>query len=165
MNENDQVEEQDNTQKYYCYILRNHDEKHKNKTYNGYTVNPQRRIRQHNSEIAKGAKYTSAFGNKTWEIYVLICGFPDDVNALQCEWRIRHPGGKKRTKKHTGPIGRVVGLNQVLKLDKWTENSTILNKDLQLTVYIIKEYAELLTDLPDNIKVVEMDDRIDLENV
>lgn len=37
--------------KHYWYILKNNDDNDRNKTYNGYTVNPKRRIRQHNQEI------------------------------------------------------------------------------------------------------------------
>ena len=33
---------------HYCYILRNKHDPDINRTYNGYTVNPVRRIRQHN---------------------------------------------------------------------------------------------------------------------
>ena len=72
---------------HYCYILRNSYEPDKNRTYNGYTVNPSKRIRQHNQEIKGGAIYTKSWGNKSWEIYVLITGFPDHHNALQCEWK------------------------------------------------------------------------------
>lgn len=38
---------------HYCYLLRSLNEKYKNSTYIGYTVNPMRRIRQHNREVSK----------------------------------------------------------------------------------------------------------------
>lgn len=127
--------------KFYCYILKNNDN---NKTYNGFTVNTDRRIRQHNSIIKGGAKATK--GVNTWHIYALISGFPDKVNALQCEWRIKHPDNKKiRGNKYYGPKGRIIGLNEVLSLDKWTNNSTVLNADITLTVYIDEEYINLIT--------------------
>lgn len=78
--------------KYYCYILKNGDN---NRTYNGFTTNPRRRIRQHNGEIKGGAKYTEKFGSN-WEYYFIMTGFPDSINALQCEWKIRHPTNKKK---------------------------------------------------------------------
>ena len=36
---------------HYCYLLRSLNEKYKHSTYIGYTVNPKRRIRQHNREV------------------------------------------------------------------------------------------------------------------
>ena len=85
---------------YYCYILRNNSEEYKNYTYNGYTVNPWRRVRQHNGIIKGGAKAT-AKKNNAWEVYVLITGFVTSNNALSCEWRIKKPLNKKRIKEFT----------------------------------------------------------------
>ena len=150
---------------HYCYILRNKNESSINRTYNGYTVNPKRRIRQHNQEIKGGAKYTREWGNKSWEMYVLIKGFPDNHNATQCEWKIKHPARKRiRPSHYNCPAGRIIGLNEVLKLDKWTNNSTILTKDISLKIWIVKEYAHLLVNLPDNIEVIVVD-FIDLSNL
>ena len=36
---------------HFCYLLRSLNEKCKNSTYIGYTVNPKRRIRHHNREV------------------------------------------------------------------------------------------------------------------
>lgn len=140
--------------KYYCYILKNSHEPHKNRTYNGFTNNPKRRIRQHNGEIKGGAKYTRSFGNSTWEIYALITGFTSKSNALQCEWRIKHPDNKKRrSNKYNSPMGRIKGLNEVLKLNKWTKQSNIDNKNLKLKLWIKKGYEQLLNDIPNNIDI------------
>ena len=140
--------------KHFCYILRNRFEPHINRTYNGYTVDLKKRLRQHNQEIKGGAKYTKSFGNKTWEYIAYIEGIPNYKNALQCEWRIKHPDNKRRrSKKYCSPEGRIKGLNLVLKTNKWTNNSVIENKDMQLTVNILKEYVHLLDNIPDNIKV------------
>lgn len=149
----------------YCYLLKNNYEPHKNRTYNGYTVDPKRRIRQHNQEIKGGAKYTKKWGNKNWEIYVLIKGFPDNKNALQCEWKIKHPAPKKRRpKRYNSPEGRVLGLNEVLKLDKWTNQSCFMNKDINLEIWIVKEYAEYLIDIPNNYKI-NIVDKIDFDYI
>ena len=148
---------------HYCYILRNTE--NVNRTYNGYTISPKHRIRQHNQEIKGGAKYTTKWGNKTWEIYVIIKGFPDIHNALQCEWRIKHPARKRvRPSIYNSPAGRVIGLNEILQLDKWTSNSTYLTKDINLEIWLIKEYSSLITNLTDNIKL-NIVDKIDLDNI
>jgi len=46
----------------------------KNNTYNGYTVNLERRIRQHNKEIKGGAKYTTRRVDvcNTWKYLITI---------------------------------------------------------------------------------------------
>ena len=150
---------------HYCYILRNKHDPDINRTYNGYTVNPVRRIRQHNQEITGGAKYTKSWGKKSWEIYVLIKGFPDNHNATQCEWKIKHPARKRvRPQQYNCPEGRIIGLNEVLHLDKWTNNSIIYNKDLSLKIWIVKEYAHLLTDMPSNIEIIAVDS-IELKDI
>lgn len=141
---------------WYCYILRSHNPKFKNRTYNGMTNNPKRRIRQHNEEIKGGAKATRGKGE--WEIYALLTGFPDKINCFQCEWRIKHPTNqRKRPSKYNRPKGRIKGLNEVLHSDKWTVNSTIPINEMNLTLWIIKEYTELLVDLPPNITVHSVD--------
>ena len=87
---------------FWCYILYNTKEEYKNCTYVGYTVNPQRRIRQHNAEIKGGAKATKK-GAGSWEFAALITGFETNNNALSCEWKLKHPDGKKRkNKKYCG---------------------------------------------------------------
>lgn len=145
--------------RYFCYILRNHHLPHINRTYNGFTVNPKRRIRQHNQEIKGGAKYTRIFGNRSWEMYVLISGFPNDINALQCEWRIKHPNNRRKCcRKYCTPTGRIIGLNNILKLPQWTRNSTVLNNTLDLHVWILQDFAHLLTNLPEYVTLHVVDD-------
>ncbi len=43
---------------YGCYLLESKNPKGKGRTYVGFTVNPRRRIRQHNGEIVNGAHKT-----------------------------------------------------------------------------------------------------------
>ena len=135
---------------HYCYILQNNDNQ---RTYNGYTIDNAKRLRQHNGEIVGGAKSTKC--SKTWYHTAIVSGFPDKRNALQCEWRIRKPFNKRRTREYCGPEGRIKGLNHVLHLDKWTSNS--IKSGFPLEVKILPEYRHLLTDLPDYITVTELD--------
>jgi len=144
--------------KHYCYILRNSFEPDTNRTYNGYTVNPAHRIRQHNQQIKGGAMYTKKWGNQSWEIYVLICGFPDNHNALQCEWKIKHPARKrKRPSVYNSPAGRVMGLAEILRGERWTSKSTHRVCDMNLEIWILDEYARLLDGLPENIRINVVD--------
>jgi predicted GIY-YIG superfamily endonuclease len=148
--------------KHYCYILRNLHVPDINRTYNGYTVDPKKRIRQHNQEIKGGAKYTKTWGNKSWEIYALLSGFPDNHNALQCEWKIKHPAQKRvRPAKYNSPEGRLIGLKEILKLDKWTSQSIYCTKDIKLEIWVLKEYEHIMSDLPECI-ILHVVDKIDL---
>ena len=134
---------------HYCYILQNDDNQ---RTYNGYTVNTVKRLRQHNGSLSGGAKSTRH--SKTWRYIAIVSGFPDTHSALQCEWRIRKPFNKRRTREYCGPEGRIKGLNHVLHLDQWTSNS--IPNGFPLEVKILKEYKYLLSDLPDYITVTNM---------
>jgi structure-specific endonuclease subunit SLX1 len=120
---------------YYCYILNNNTEKYNNRTYVGSTNNPKRRIRQHNREISGGAKSTK-YCNE-WMYCVLLSGFPDKINMLQCEWTIKH-------KKYYGKEGRIKSLCKTLNQEKWTKNSTIMNKDIKLELTILEKYKNII---------------------
>ena len=136
---------------YICYIL-----KCGNYTYNGCTNNFKRRIRQHNGEIKGGAKCTSRRG--PWNVYCIITGFENNIEALQTEWRIKRVEGRKRSRKYSGPDGRIIGLNTILKFEKFTSNSKRLVKDMQLIIYLDKEYQKLLVDIPENIIIKDIND-------
>lgn len=146
------------SQPWYCYILRNKQSKYAHLTYNGSTNNPYRRLRQHNEEITGGAVYTHGRGG-CWEIYALLTGFVDHKNALSCEWRIKHTNGRpgKRPNEHLGVDGRIRGLNEVLKLDKWTSKCLVNNKDIDYTLYIAEDVANYIRteELPENITVIQ----------
>ena len=59
-----------------------------NYSYVGMTNDIFKRLRQHNGEIAGGARYTSK--RKNWYPVLIIDGFQDMKSAMQCEWRLKH---------------------------------------------------------------------------
>ncbi len=95
---------------YYCYIITNeHD-----RTYNGYTVNLNRRLRQHNGEIKGGAKATR--GRGPWSFLAVITSDCWDCvsTAMQHEWSIKYPTRRRpRPKEYNGAVGRLRSLAHV----------------------------------------------------
>lgn len=57
------------------------------KTYVGATVDPARRLRQHNGEISGGARATKG---RAWRRVFLVSGFEDERAALRFEWRWKY---------------------------------------------------------------------------
>lgn len=126
-----------------CYILRNKINGH---TYNGMTNNIDRRIRQHNGEIAGGAIATRK--NRPWEMYCIISGFKNMKEAMRAEWRIRRIKGRKRPKIYCGPEGRIKGLKWcLLNLDKWTKQCDSNICDEELTLHICEDLYIFVNDL------------------
>ena len=69
---------------WFCYMLASTDGR---KTYVGATVDPDRRLRQHNGEICGGARATKG---RCWNRRFLVGGFEDERAALRFEWRWKY---------------------------------------------------------------------------
>ena len=85
-----------------------------------------------------------------------MTGFPDHKNTLSCEWRIKHTEGKPRTQRspqHRGTKGRIVAMNDILQLEKWTQQCQYNNCDHQFTIYIADDVVQYINFdvLPSNI--------------
>lgn len=97
---------------FYCYIIHNeHD-----RTYNGYTVNLERRLRQHNGVIKGGARYTK--GKGPWEFCLVITSPCWDCisTAMQHEWSIKYPTRRRpRPSKYNGVVGRLNSFADIFK--------------------------------------------------
>ena len=72
-----------------CYILRSMNPAYKTHCYIGFTVNPPRRIKQHNGELTGGAFKTHKM--RPWEMTLVVWGFPTKNLALKFEWIWQHP--------------------------------------------------------------------------
>ncbi len=70
------------------------------RTYVGATVDPDRRLRQHNKEIVGGARATAG---DHWRRICLVKGFPDERAALQFEWMWKY---LTRSCKRGDPVER-----------------------------------------------------------
>jgi predicted GIY-YIG superfamily endonuclease len=68
-----------------CYVLKSLSSK---RIYVGYTVDFNRRLRQHNGELVGGAKKTEK--GRPWIPICHIKGFYEKSSALRFEWRIQH---------------------------------------------------------------------------
>ena len=148
---------------WYCYILRNKLTQYQNNTYNGSTNNPIRRLRQHNEEISGGARATHGKGSG-WEYACMLSGFPDHINCLSAEWRMKCPSGRpgKREYKYQGVKGRISSLNEILPLERWTGKCKADNSDTFFKLHILKDVVQYLdlTKVPEYIHV-EIVDKID----
>ncbi|EDQ88769.1 uncharacterized protein MONBRDRAFT_8836 [Monosiga brevicollis MX1] len=61
----------------------------------GFTTDPVRRLRQHNSEIGGGAVRTTR-AKGSWDMAAIVYGFPNKVAALRFEWAWQHPLKSRR---------------------------------------------------------------------
>jgi hypothetical protein len=94
----------------------------------------------------------------------MLSGFPDHINALSCEWRMKCPSGRpgKREGKYQGVKGRVSSLNEILPLERWTGKCIVDNMDFKLKLHILRDVVGYLdmNKVPENI-TVEIVDTID----
>ena len=127
-----------------CYIIENN-----GCTYCGMSNDVHRRLRMHNGEIVGGAKYTASKG-PGWEHVCIISGFPTMVNAMQCEWAIKHVAPRNAG----GVAARIRKVITVLNKERWTSKSP-LAADIPLIVTWTKpEHRPPALGLPPHISEV-----------
>lgn len=131
-----------------CYLLFSRNPKCKGLTYIGFTVNPERRITQHNRGKAKGGAWKTS-NRGPWDMVLIVHGFPSDIAALRFEWAWQNPNRSRRLKdivkaksrKETRFQFRVRVVSHMLNQAPWNK--------LPLTVRWLKqEYAVPLPNCP-----------------
>lgn len=107
--------------------------------------------------ITGGAKVTTQKGGG-WQYCAILSGFPDKINCLSCEWRIKCPSGRpgKRESKYNSPAGRIKSLNEILPLEYWTKQCTVNNREFNMKLHIVEDlYDNLeLSVIPENIEII-----------
>jgi structure-specific endonuclease subunit SLX1 len=98
-------------------------------TYVGATIDPDRRLRQHNHEISGGAYATGAkvAVGEIWSRICYISGFPSWSSALQFEWRFKQIS-RKLSKNMIPFKRRMIALKTLLDLDKSTSKAIPYNE-------------------------------------
>ncbi|KAJ4828916.1 hypothetical protein Tsubulata_008089 [Turnera subulata] len=150
----DQTKTQQGKGFFACYLLTSLCPRFKGHTYIGFTVNPRRRIRQHNGEIGCGAFRTKK--RRPWEMVLCIYGFPTNVSALQFEWAWQHPRESVNVREAAAAFKTFSGVANKIKLAY-----TMLNlpawSSLGITVnYFSTKYTNHsggCPSLPQNMKV------------
>lgn len=85
---------------YGCYLLQSISKP--NQTYIGFTMDPSRRIRQHNGEIAAGAIKTQKY--RPWKMILCVWGLPNKIAALQFEFAWQNPALCRHVKEHVSHL-------------------------------------------------------------
>ena len=124
----------------YCYILHSPSTQ---RTYNGYTNNLPRRLRQHNQELVGGARATKRAQDWEFACYVTSPTW-DRVAALKFEWHVKYPTRKRpRPRCYDKVQGRLASLAVIFGDPRYADTPFVL--------HCPECYRALLPPLPPNV--------------
>ncbi len=95
-----------------------------NRSYVGETNKFQRRIRQHNRELTKGAKATRGYTD--WHLVYLVEGLPDRKTARQLEWRLHRRTPKSTRFGTSAAAQRAWQLYRAFQMEKFTDTAPLV---------------------------------------
>lgn len=141
---------------YYCYIVFNENDR----TYNGYTVNLKRRLKQHNGLIKGGARATHNRGPWNFLVVMTSCCWDSISSAMQHEWSIKYPTrARPRPKEYNGKLGRLRSLQKVFQHMESIHCTDVV-------CYVHKDFIDLMHEITnpfDFVTVHGMDDLVNLQ--
>lgn len=94
---------------YCCYLLQSRP--YPARSYIGFTVDPARRIKQHNGDISTGGAYRTT-KNRPWDVLAIVHGFISSTQAMQFEWAWQNPDRTKALKLHPQQDGNIFACSQ-----------------------------------------------------
>ena len=124
-----------------CYLVGSRNPAMRGRTYVGFTVDPPRRIRQHNGVLASGAKYTRRL--RPCSMLLVVHGFPSKVQALQFEWAWQKPRLSRAVRETAAALGVSDKSSSVMNKTKLVMAMCALSpwKHLPLTAHFFDDDA------------------------
>jgi len=118
---------------YGCYLLESVNKRYRN--YIGFTMDPRRRLRQHNGEIAAGAWKTHS--GRPWKMVLCVWGLPTKIAALQFEYAWQHPAICRHVKGNVTHLGfcRLTKRGRQHAIQGTLNNMKVLFEMLQASPY------------------------------
>lgn len=110
---------------WFCYCLASATGR---RSYVGATVDPDRRLRQHNGEIKGGAKATHR--GRPWRRAFLVSGFRSEKDALSFEWHWKARSRIRRRRTLTMDVlaRRGEALDSLLRDERWSGRVSIVDE-------------------------------------
>jgi len=153
---------------FHCYLLGSLDPKHPMKSYVGFTVDPHRRLRQHNGILKSGGAWKTKRSGRPWRFVCIVYGFDSQRTSLQFEWAWQHcdrslvvrnaigDEAARKIKRKRGIIGQLYMLKILLtecENDLYNSNLTVYFFDERDKASFERITLESFLPLPDCVGI------------